>query len=185
MRAYKLIIPLVAALLLVGCGTKKKAAHGEGPELPSAPTWNTCLIQNARAIVTMGGEKMSASVTMQTVRDSMLVISVMPVLGIEMMRVEATPKGVTAIDKIHSRYAFATYAEINKRLTPKLNWTVLQQLCSAELPTGDKRARLHYAFGEKQIELVVDYTPRMIDVPVRVTALPLKKYIKVDISKWL
>ena len=122
---------------------------------------------------------------MQVVRDSMLVISVMPMLGMEMLRIEATPLEVIAIDKIHGQYATATYAELNRKLTPSLNWDILQQLCSAELPTGDQKARLQYMFGDDTIEIVINYSPRQLDVPVRVMNIPTKRYTKVDISKWL
>lgn len=128
---------------------------------------------------------MSAAIMMQAVRDSMLVISVMPMLGMEMIRLEATPTELTAIDKIHGRYAKASYADLNRKLTPSLNWDVLQQICSAELPTGNEKARLQYAFGEQRIELVIDYGKRQLDVPVRVVNQPLKKYTEVDISQWL
>ena len=133
----------------------------------------------------MNEDRLTANVTMQTVRDSMMVISIMPMLGMEMMRIEATPLELTAIDKLHGRYAKASYAALNNRLTPSLNWDILQQLCSAELPTGSERARLVYSFGEQMIELVIDYPARKIDVPVRVTSLPLNKYQQVDISRWL
>ena len=174
----------MAAMLLVGCGVKKRAVTGEG--LPvSGPTWHTCLIQNARATVNRDGETMSSMVTMQTVHDSMLVISVMPLLGMEMMRLEATPTELTAIDKMHGQYAQATYAELNRKLTPTLNWDILQQVCTAELPTGKEKARLLYAFGDETIELIIDYTPRKLDVPVRVTHQNVSRYKKVNIDKWL
>lgn len=186
MRLNKYIAIFAAALLLVGCGAKKAAVS---PELavvePVTPPWHTCLIQGAKAKVQTGGTKISANVTMQTVYDSMLVISVMPMLGIEMMRLEATPFELIAIDKLHGQYAKATFADLNRKLTPSLNWDVLQQICSAELPTGDKTARLLYSFGEKTIELTIEYPERKIDVPVKVTNQPLNKYTQVDISKWL
>lgn len=122
---------------------------------------------------------------MQTVHDSMLVISVMPMFGMEMMRIEATPTEVTAIDKLHGQYAVATYAELNRQLTPELNWDILQQICAADLPTGPERARLQYVFHGEGIELVIEYAPRRIDVPVRVMHQRLDRYTQVDISKWL
>ena len=130
-------------------------------------------------------DKISSAVTMQTVHDSMIVISVTPMFGMEMMRVEATPTEVIAIDKLHGRYAKATFAQINKQLSPSLNWDILQQICTAELPTGDKKARLVYTFGKKQIELILDYPPRKIDVPVKMTNQRLTKYTEIDVSKFL
>ena len=187
MRFDRYIVIILAAVLMIGCGVKKKAVSEEpkAESKPEVPAWHTCLIQNARATVITDEDRLTANVTMQTVHDSMLVISIMPMLGMEMLRVEATPLELTAIDKIHGRYAQTTYAELNKRLTPSLNWDILQQLCAAELPTGSEKARLQYALGNQTIELVIDYSPRKTDVPVRVINQNLDKYTKVDISKWL
>ena len=183
MKSEKIIVFLLAVFVLGSCGTKKAVSHQ--PSAISEPTWHTCLIQSAQAMIITDEDKLSAAVTMQTVRDSMLVISVMPLLGMEMLRVEATPLEVTAIDKIHGQYATTTYAELNRKLTPSLNWDILQQLCSAELPTGDQKARLVYAFGDETIELIITYPPRKLDVPVRVTKQRTDRYTKVDITKWL
>ena len=178
----------MVALALVGCGAKKKMTHHPSPITnpeSTIPVWHTCLIQGARATITTDSDKLSANMTMQTVHDSMLVISVMPMFGMEMMRIEATPTEITAIDKLHGQYAVATYAELNRQLTPELNWDILQQVCAAELPTGPDKARLMYVFHNETIELVIDYVPRQIDVPVRVTRQRLDRYTQIDISKWL
>ena len=70
-------------------------------------------------------------------------------------------------------------------LTPSLNWDILQQTCAAELPTGSDKARLVYAVGDKTIELVINYTPRKLDVPVNMRRQRLDKYKRLDIKKWL
>lgn len=184
MKYKSIFIVLSSALLLCGCGAKKKAVQPAEPK-PVVPTWHTCLIQGAQATVMTDEDKLSSAVTMQTVHDSMIVISVTPMFGMEMMRVEATPTEIIAIDKLHGRYARGTFADLNKQLTPSLNWDILQQICTAELPTGDKKARLVYTFGKKQIELILDYPPRKIDVPVKMTNQRLTKYTEIDVSKFL
>ena len=184
MKYKSIFIVLSSALLLCGCGAKKKAVQPVEPE-PVVPTWHTCLIQGAQATVLTDEDKLSSAVTMQTVLDSMIVISVTPMFGMEMMRVEATPTEIIAIDKLHGRYARGTFADLNKQLTPSLNWDILQQICTAELPTGDKKARLVYTFGKKQIELILDYPPRKINVPVKMTNQRLTKYTEIDVSKFL
>lgn len=186
---YTLALALALAVSLVGCKSKKKVAEvAQEPkvEIPAPPAWHTCLISSARATVNKDGSSFTSPVTMQVVRDSMLVISVTPMFGIEAFRLEATPFEIIGFDKLHGQFAKATYAEINHKLTPTLNWDVLQQLCSAELPTGSERARLYYTFGDDAIELVINYnTPRQIDVPVRVNNLRTDRYTQVDINKWL
>ena len=184
MKYRSIFIVLSSALLLCGCGAKKKAVQPAEPK-PLVPTWHTCLIQGAQATVMTDEDKLSSSVTMQTVHDSMIVISVMPMLGMEMMRVEATPTQIIAIDKLHGRYAKATYADLNRQLTPSLNWDILQQLCTAELPTGPEKARIVYTFGTERLELIIHYPPRKLDVPVRMTNQRLTKYTEIDVSKFL
>ena len=188
LNRFKLALAFALAIGLVGCGTKKKVAESTPePEVvaPAPPAWHTCAIPNARVTVNKDGNKFSSSVNMQVVRDSMLVISVTPLLGMELYRLEATPFEIIGIDKIQGQYARATYHEINRKLTPNLNWDTLQELCSAELPLGSERARLIYTFGDDVVELVIEYPARRLDVPVRITAQPLNRYTQVDISRWL
>ena len=176
---------MCCALVLVSCGTKRKMAVGQETAAESAPMWHTCLIQNARATLSLGENQFSANVTMQTVRDSMLVISVMPLLGLEIARFEATPFELTGFNKLEGTYATTTYAELNRNLVPTINWDVLQQLCTAELPTGDKSARLVYTLGDKTVEMSVIYPVRKLDVPVKVNKQNTSRYKKIDITKWL
>ena len=184
-KSLVFIVASIVLLVLAGCGAKKKVVAQPEEPVVQVPTWHTCLIARAQAEVRTNSQQFSSTITMQVVHDSMLVISVMPLFGMEMFRLEATPTELIAIDKMHGQYAKATYAEVNRRLTPTVNWDVLQQLCSAELPTGDERARLVYSHGDDRIELIVDYTPRRLDGPVKVTNLRVTNYTKVDISKWL
>ena len=104
LNKFTLALAVILAVGLVSCGTKKKVAEATAePEVieePAVPAWHTCVIQNARVTVNKDGNKFSSSVNMQVVRDSMLVISVMPMFGLEMMRLEANPLELTAIDKI-------------------------------------------------------------------------------------
>lgn len=183
MKGNRIIIG-VMVLLLCGCGAKKKMVQPVEPE-PVVPAWHTCLIQGAQATVITDGDRLSAAVTMQTVYDSMIVISVMPMLGMEMMRVEATPTQLIAIDKLHGQYAKATFADLNRQLTPSLNWDILQQICTAELPTGPEKARLVYTFGKKQFELILIYPPRKTDVPVKMNNQRLTKYTEIDVARFL
>ena len=171
--------------MLAGCGVKRQVVESPVEVVEETPEWHTCLIQGTRARVIRDDETLASTVLMQTVRDSMIVISVLPMFGMEMMRLEITPLEIVGIDKVHGQYAEATFAEINRRLQPNLNWDIMQQICTAELPTGDRTARLFYTFGDEMIELVLDYGERQLDVPVRVMKQNTNRYTKIDISRWL
>ena len=181
------VVCLVAAVILSACGAKRAAVSEPVAEPePEVPKWHTCLIQGARATARINDDKFSANATMQVVRDSMLIISVTHLFGLEIMRLEATPWEIIGIDKLHGRYARTTYAELNRKLTPSINWDTLQQLCSEELPMGSGRARLLYTFGNDVVELEVNYpATRQTDLPLRMASLPLIRYNQVDISRWL
>lgn len=193
MKRYTLYIilffcTLITACILTACGTQKKTAPAPEPvvETPQLHQWHTCLIRNAQATARMNGNTYSVNITTQVVRDSMLVISVTPFLGIEIMRLEATPFEIIGIDKLNGQYVRTTYTELNRQLTPAINWDVLQQLCSDEIPGEEHRARLLYNFGNDIIELTVVYPAnRQLDTPIRIAALPLNRYTQVDVSKWL
>ena len=183
---YRLrVIVFSLALVLVSCGVKKQVVQTVAEEPADETSWHTCLIQGTRATVYRNGEPMTSSVVLQTVRDSMIVISVTPVLGMEVMRLEATPLEIRGFDKMHGQYAEATFAEINRQLRPELNWDQLQEICIGELQGNERMARLFYTFGDEFIEVVLEYGERRIDVPVKVYNLPTARYQKIDISRWL
>lgn len=186
MRFNKYIVFVWAALFMVACGVQKQTTgSGKPASTVSKPTWHTCVISGAKAVVTTSGQRVSATVTMQTVRDSLIIMSIMPALGIEMARLEATPTDITAFEKIHNRYVQTTYAELNKRLKPKISWKQLQMICSAELPSGAEKAQLEYSIGEDKIQVEINYTPRKLNLPLKMNRLNTARYKKMDISKWL
>ena len=187
MRSERIIGFICAAIMMVSCGTKKQAVSSTPPveEKPAMPAWHTCVMQGAKATIILGDQKISANTTLQVVRDSMLVISVMPIAGLEMARFEATPEQIVGINKLEGTYAVSTYAELNRKIVPAVSWESLQQLCSGELPNGQKKGRLVYTLGKQIVEITVEYPARKLDVPVRIHHLRTDRYKKVDISKWL
>ena len=186
MKSEKFIIGAVGfwllAVSLIGCSIQKGK---QKPVKESEPSWHTCVIQGAKAIVTTKEDKVSATVTMQVVHDSLLIVNIMPMLGIEMARLEATPTEIVAFDKVYNRCAVTTYEELNQRLVPKISWEQLQQICSAELPTGKETAHFVYSIGKESIAFDITYPERKTDVPGRMNRLPQERYKKMDISKWL
>ena len=174
------------AIGFTSCRTQQAAVQPQPTEMPTEEEtkaeekpWHTCLMQGAKATLTMDGQTISANCTMQVVRDSMLVISVMPMLGIEVYRLEATPDELIAIDKFNHQYLKTDYARINRYVTPSLTWEDLQQIASNEVQGGPF---IGYAIGEKTIALKITYPEKQTDVPVRTQHIDLSRYEQVVVE---
>lgn len=163
------------AIGFTSCRTQRVAVQPQPTETPTEEEkpWHTCLMQSARATLTIDEEIISANCTMQVVRDSMLVISVMPMLGIEVYRIEATPDELIAINKLNHQYLRTDYQQVNRYVTPPLRWEDLQQIASNELPGGPF---VGYAIGEKTIALKITYPEKQTNVPVRAQHIDLSRY---------
>lgn len=169
------------AIGFTSCRTQQAAVQPQPTETPTEEEkpWHTCLVQGAKATLTMDEQTITANCTMQVVRDSMLVISVMPMLGIEVYRLEATPEELIAIDKLNHQYLKTDYARINRYVTPSLTWEDLQQIASNEVQGGPF---IGYAIGEKTIALKITYPEKQTDVPVRMLHIDLSRYEQVVVE---
>lgn len=163
------------AIGFTSCHTQQAAVQTQSAETPTEEEkpWHTCFMQGARATLTIDDEIISANCTMQVVRDSMLVISVMPMLGIEVYRIEATPDELIAINKLNHQYLRTDYQQVNRYVTPPLRWEDLQQIASNELPGGPF---VGYAIGEKTIALKITYPEKQTNVPMRAQHIDLSRY---------
>ena len=169
------------AIGCTSCRTQQAAVQPQSTETPTEEEkpWHTCLVQGAKATLTIDEQTITANCTMQVVRDSMLVISVMPMLGIEVYRLEATPDELIAIDKLNHQYLKTDYARINRYVTPSLTWEDLQQIASNEVQGGPF---IGYAIGEKTIALKITYPEKQTDVPVRMLHIDLSRYEQVVVE---
>ena len=66
-------------------------------------------------------------------RDEVIQLSVTPLLGIEVARVEISPGGVLVIDRMNKRYVKASFAEVMALAGTDLNFHTLQSLFLNEL----------------------------------------------------
>ena len=174
------------AIGFTSCRTQRAAVQPQPTEMPTEEEtkaeekpWHTCLMQGAKATLTMDEQTITANCTMQVVRDSMLVISVMPMPGIEVYRLEATPEELIAIDKLNHQYLKTDYARINRYVTPSLTWEDLQQIASNEMQGGPF---IGYAIGEKTIAIKINYPERQTNVPVRMLHINLSRYEQVVVE---
>src|SRR5205085_9842288 len=85
---------------------------------------------NAKANVTTidSGEETSFNINLRIHKDSVIWISVSPLLGIEVARVMITPDSIKMLDRLHGKYQCSSFEYINKLLQMKVNFEIVQAL---------------------------------------------------------
>jgi hypothetical protein len=90
---------------------------------------------NAKAsVISIQDEKeISFNISLRYKKDSVIWISISPLLGIEVARVMVTPDSVKFMDRLHSKYEVNTFESISKLLQIKVNFETLQSLLIGNL----------------------------------------------------
>lgn len=85
---------------------------------------------NAKAGVTtiQDGSETTFNISLRARKDSIIWISISPLLGIEVARVLITPDSVKFLDRLHGKYQVNTFETINKLLQLKVNFETVQAL---------------------------------------------------------
>lgn len=186
---FTLLIVFCAGLIISGCASKKKIAQAQVETVKEElkkPTWHTTLVPGAEATITADKQSIRATCQMQVVRDSMLVISVMPMFGIETHRLEATPDSLFVIDKLGRQYGAVDFATINQYITPKISWNDLQEMASGEKVTSETETyRWSYSAKGHTATLSLRYNTIQRNVPMRVVHLNTTRYKKIDPKTFL
>lgn len=138
---------LLLALVLVlmsACGTSRKAAETTmvagltGTDyleqvIRLAPVWQSVSGKVALQLDrgTQGTARVNA--TLRLKRDASIQLSVAPLLGIEVARLEISPDGLLLLDRLHKQYVRLGFTELSRLLRTDIDYHVLQSLFLNEL----------------------------------------------------
>lgn len=178
------------AILLVGCdGKTTRRNHSEMVTdiiEQSAPiaTWHSCLAQGAQAEVILGEQTLRVTCSFWAIKDSISIISITPMFGIEMYRLEATPEQITIIDKMQHQYIVTHYDDINRYLTPPMRYQDIEDAISgaSRLPGTEQTALAYSAMGHTAA-LIIHYPEIRMDVPVNTNMINTTRYQRLEIEQ--
>lgn len=99
----------------------------------SAPHWEN--LSGKASVELVLGKKGSTRVngSLKIFRGEAIQLSVAPVLGIEVARLEITPEGLLIVDRVHKRFVQASFVEVSNLLQVELNFNILQSLFLNEI----------------------------------------------------
>ena len=128
-----------------------------------ARRWQTACVTDAQLTIHTNAASFESPCTIRAVRDSIIVVSITPLLTIEAFRIEITPAQITAIDKIRHQYT----------ILPTKRWRYIQRKLRAP-------AQIRIADVASLAFSTITYNS-----PVNTRSLDMARYRQVDINHFI
>ncbi|MGP1437135.1 MAG: DUF4292 domain-containing protein [Phocaeicola sp.] len=136
------ILVAVVGLFMAACSSTKKLTKttiGNLTEeqyfsevISRAPDWKA-ITAKMNLTLTQSVKEINVSGSLKMKRDEVILISIAPVLGIEVARAEITPAGILVVDRIHKRYVKVPFEELTRRTNADLDFHAFQSLFMNEI----------------------------------------------------
>lgn len=145
MKKYIFYIQLFALIVIMAsCSSTKRASkmpmvgNLSGTEyvekvISSVPDWNSLSGKTSLELNLGKKERTRVNASLRIHRGDVIQLSVTPVLGIEVARLELTQQGLLLVDRMNKRFVRASFAEVSRLLHVNLDFHILQSLFLNEL----------------------------------------------------
>lgn len=174
---------LIYILMVVGlcaCSTSQRVAKTKVQE-EKAP-WHTYRMDRAQAKVEIDGQVIYSDCSIQAVYDSLLVVSLKPVLGLEAYRLEVNKEGVRIIDRLQQRYTEADYKLINSVLRPPMSLRTWQEWLTVQVK--EVKPLTYSALGHT-VTVEVNSSAIVLDEGARPKRADITFYQNMNIMKFM
>lgn len=173
----KRLVPiLVLCSLLSSCAVKRQAE----------PRRYQTLTQKANTTLQFDQREYSMSCSIQMWRNELIILSLQPVLGIEMFRLEASQDSVVVIDKMNRRYTTLAYDWASKAVQPTPSYKMIQDFVTAPLLSQAKASsQRSFEIGGHKIGIKCAFWQREYNTLATPKRQDLKKYKRVSLREIL
>lgn len=172
MKGERYIVLLLSMALLCGCATSRRATK--------TSQWQTAQTMNDIATVTLDSMQYTIGCSTQVIRDSLIIISVRPMIGLELGRLEITPDEVMIIDKVNHQYSKVAVSKALP-ITPKLRWSDLQHVAAGDKKQKGDKVLLTYSYQGHLVQLDLTYGDITYDGSNTIRRLNVDRYKYKDI----
>lgn len=140
-----LLLPLaLVALLSTACSPKNKTvkpntrrvittAKTVESVILNQPQFQTAQAKKARLSVDYQQRKVATSANISIYHDSIIIVSVQPMLGIELVRVEISKQQVLLLDKLNRRYCTLTYDQLRASSAIPVSYNDIEDLLTRHI----------------------------------------------------
>ena len=150
----KPILPILflLAIFFSSCSTARRVE----------PRRYQTLNQKATAVIQIDNNQYTIGCNIQLWRNEFILISVQPMLGIEMLRIEASRDSISIFDKMNRRYTTLSFAELQlDEGLPALSFKQLQDLATApSTPKVKAKSEKELVWGTHKLTLTLSFSHR-------------------------
>ncbi len=136
----RIIILMLLPVLFFGCKTKQQVAERAVEKSPvgvlvdklvaASPDFSTANVSKMSLAIKLNDYNFNVSATCRISRDSLIHVSILPVLGIEAFKVEMDPDTIRVYDKFNKKLYVVDFASLNSRFGVNVDFYSLQDLIS-------------------------------------------------------
>ncbi len=170
---------------MFGCSTQRLVTTEEqGQRIKDeGERIRTVYVPSARVSLTIDGEVMSSRVAFMTTIDSLVIWSIQPIAGMELLRLEATPTDLVIFDKTSMEYIPLTYEALRPYSSTPITYQEIQDIATgAILPRGQEKTLRAFSVADMTVILDITYPDIRTNIPVNMNRLPIErfKYKSID-----
>lgn len=131
MKLIRYILYFVISIsLLASCKTSKQTPKTVVPSASQIQLKNhqikSANFNNITINISINGSSLASRASMRIITDSVIQISIVPALGIEMARINFTPDSILLLDKINQKYLATSYDSLLNKINLPLGFSDLQ-----------------------------------------------------------
>ena len=178
MQIKKHIVPIlltITIIILSSCSVNRRMA-----------TRYQTLSQRVQLDLEWNMSRYSMNGSIRVWRNEMVVVSVQPMLGIEMVRIEATLDSICVFDKMNRRYLAMGYSELEQKTTKKITYKTIQDFASQPITNNEKdKIVIEVTTGDNQLKLSSKFSNREYNTLQAPTKTKTNRYKRVSLEEIL
>mgnify|MGYP003314390248 CR=1 FL=1 len=173
----RIYILLLSVVLLAACTTTR--------HIPTTTTrFHTAEVKKASISIESNGRTFHLYATMQAVKDSIVMLSLQMVAGMELVQVRATPKELMLIDRMNHQYAVLPYSDLAKYVRPNIDYHTLEGLASGStLKPNTKASTMEWYVYNLPTAITCTYSDILYNQTLRLKSQRTEGYKKIKFNK--
>lgn len=176
-KKINILVVLFSIIVLSACSVKKQIAK--------QPSYQSLSLRG-QATLGIDDQQYVMNCAVRLWPNELIIISLQPMLGIELVRAEATPDSIFVYEKMNRRYTAITYESINHMVKPDISYTTLQNFVTQSTVAGTTTTnKWIMALGDHQITLsynILNSEKNTLSQPTRTNS---NKYKSVSLREIL